>query len=84
VASRRDLLSSFLRPDRDITEEIRINTLPRFGSATSGINLEVAHGVVTLIGTPPAAFDHRAFTDLIGDVLGVIGISHRLTTEPNG
>lgn len=79
VTSRRDLLSSFLRQDRDIRDEVRIDVLRRLHIAAPDLRFEVANGVVTLAGRLPGEVDRRAFTDRIAQVPGVIGINDRLT-----
>ena len=79
VASRRDLLSSFLRPDRDIREEIRVEVIHRFRISSSELRFEVTNGVVTLVGKLPAGIDRRSFTEHVAQVPGVVGINDRLT-----
>lgn len=79
VASRRDLLSSFLRPDHEIREEIRGEVMHRFRINRSDIRLEVANGVVTLAGRLPADLDRRSVVDRIAQVPGVVGIADQLT-----
>lgn len=79
VVSRRDLLSSFLRGDPDIREEIRTDVVRRFRIPTTDLQFDVAHGVVTLTGRLPADIDRRSVIDRIEQVPGVIGISDHLT-----
>src|SRR5579875_2571483 len=83
IVSRRDLLSVFLRPDRDIAADVRqvLDELPFTGPAD--ITVLVRHGVVTVTGTLP--LEHDTHTDLvrlairlIWDVDGVVDVVNRL------
>ncbi|SRR5579871_168228 len=83
IVSRRDLLSVFLRPDRDIAADVRqvLDELPFTGPAD--ITVLVRHGVVTVTGTlPPAPDTHtdlvRLAIRLIWDVDGVVDVVNRL------
>lgn len=78
VASRRDLLSSFLRADRDIREEIRTEVIHRSRIAAAGLWFEVTHGVVTLAGRLPAEVDRAAVADRIAQVPGVVAVDDHL------
>jgi len=84
IVSRRDLLSAFLRPDADITREVRhlVDEMPFRNPAD--VIVEVRHGVVTLAGVArpgparhadPAAVAVR----LIWDVDGVVDVLNRTT-----
>ena len=83
IVSRRDLLSVFLRPDTDITHDIRrvLDEIPLTHPA--GVIVTVRHGVVTLTGTiqpvPGASQDLMPLvTRLIWDVDGVVDVMARL------
>jgi CBS domain-containing protein len=83
IVSRRDLLSVFLRPDADITHEIRhlLDQMPLRDPAD--VIVTVRHGVVTLTGVVrPGPGHHQdpvpAVIQLIWDVDGVVDIADRL------
>jgi CBS domain-containing protein len=83
IVSRRDLLSVFLRPDTDITHDVRrvLDEIPLIHPA--GVVLTVRHGVVTLTGSiQPATDDPQDLiplvTRLIWDVDGVVDVVTRL------
>ena len=80
MVSRRDLLSSFLRPDREIREEIRLEVIRRFRIPTSDVRCDVAEGVVTLAGRLPADIGRQSVLDRIEQRPGVVGISDHLMT----
>ena len=88
IVSRRDLLSAFLRPDADITREVRhlVDALPFRNPAD--VIVEVHHGVVTLAGVVRPGPDHHAdptptAVRRIWDVDGVVDVMNR-TTEGEG
>jgi len=79
VVSRRDLLSVFLRPDADITHDVRqvLSELPL--ADPKGVIVAVKHGVVTLTGTMPSEPDIVPLTfRLIWDIDGVVDVVNRL------
>ena len=79
VVSRRDLLSVFLRPDADITHDVRqvLSELPL--ANPKDIIVAVKHGVVTLTGTMPSEPDIVPLTfRLIWDIDGVVDVVNRL------
>ncbi len=84
VVSRRDLLSVFLRPDADISRDIRrvLDELPLIDA--KGLGVTVHHGVVTLTGT--ARFEQGDSRDLvqllfhlIWDIDGVVDVVNKLS-----
>lgn len=79
VASRRDLLSSFLRRDREIHEEIRVEVIHRLHLTSRELKFDVAHGVVTVSGRLPDDIDRRSFTERIAQVPGVVGVLDHLS-----
>jgi CBS domain-containing protein len=83
IVSRRDLLSVFLRPDTDITHDVRrvLDEIPL--TYPAGVIVTVRHGVVTLTGTiQPATDDPQDLiplvTRLIWDVDGVVDVVTRI------
>lgn len=83
IVSRRDLLSVFLRPDGDVTGDVRhvLDQLPL--GDPPGITMSVHHGVVTLAGViRPRPGRHqdlvRAAFRQIRDVDGVVDVVNRL------
>ena len=79
IVSRRDLLSVFLRPDADITHDVRqvLSELPL--ANPKDIIVAVKHGVVTLTGTMPSEPDIVPLTfRLIWDIDGVVDVVNRL------
>jgi CBS domain-containing protein len=84
IVSRRDLLSVFLRPDADITADIRqvLDEVPFPGPA--GLDLIVRNGVVTLTGAvEPPADRHEDLVSLairlIWDIDGVVDVVSKVT-----
>ena len=84
IVSRRDLLSAFLRPDADITREVRdlVDEMPFRNPAD--VIVEVRHGVVTLAGVARPGPDQHADPTpaairLIWDVDGVVDVMNRTT-----
>ena len=84
VVSRRDLLSVFLRPDADITGDVRdvLEEIPL--NDPVAVIVIVRHGVVTLTGTiEPAAGRPEDLIQLamrrIWDLNGVVDIVNRLS-----
>ncbi len=83
IVSRLDLLSVFLRPDADLTGEVRhiVDEMPFHDPA--GVIVTVRHGIVTLAGVAgPAPGQHQdlvpAAIRLIWDVDGVVDVVNRL------
>jgi CBS domain-containing protein len=81
IVSRRDLLSVFLRPDADISHDIRqvLDELP-VGDPNE-IIVAVRHGVVTLTGAVRADSHHDLIAlalHLIWDIDGVVDVVNNL------
>jgi len=83
ILSRRDLLSVFLRPDADLTHEVRqvLDEIPV--ADPKDVIVAVRHGVVTLTGTPRTRpGDIRDLVPLtirlIWDIDGVVDVVNRL------
>src|SRR5215472_16801803 len=86
VVSRRDLLSVFLRPDEDITADIRSVLGDILLARPDDVDVRVRNGVVTLAGSlQPAAGDHIELIPLaiklMWDVDGVVDIVDQLGTR---
>lgn len=83
IVSRRDLLSTFLRPDEDIAADIR-RVLADFILDNPGdTEVSVRHGVVTLAGTPQLTPGRQAnllpvAIRLMWDVDGVVDVVDKL------
>jgi CBS domain-containing protein len=83
VVSRRDLLSVFLRPDEDITADIRKILDEILLAEPAEADVTMRNGIVTLIGTlSPRTGPHGDLiplaTQLMWDVDGVVDIIDRL------
>ncbi|MFC4119833.1 BON domain-containing protein [Nonomuraea zeae] len=79
VVSRRDLLKVFARPDADIAREIRDDVLERsLWMETSGVVVEVHHGVVTLSGWMERRSEVEIAQRLAGRVEGVVSVADKL------
>ncbi len=82
IVSRRDLLSVFLRPDADITHDVRqvLDEIPV--ADPNDVIVAVHHGVVTLTGTVPADGHHHDLLPLtlhmIWDIDGVVDVVNHL------
>jgi CBS domain-containing protein len=79
VVSRRDLLTSYLRPDADIAAEI-VGALAHV-TAIRGprISVSVTDGEVELTGTVPRASVLGTAVKVASDVDGVVSVTSRLT-----
>jgi CBS domain-containing protein len=73
IVSRRDLLSVFLRPDAEIAHQVREILTEVLPGGTSGVEVAVHNGVVTLAGEPELA----AGSDLVQ-------VAVRLTRDVDG
>lgn len=81
IVSRKDVLSVFARPDRDIARDVTHDVIERtlgMEPMEAGVAVRVSKGIVTLEGT----VDHRStIRNLIGhawQVDGVVGIENEL------
>jgi CBS domain-containing protein len=82
VVSRGDLLKVYLRPDREITEEVRQDVLHRLlpaGSTNIGVTVE--EGVVALAGTVPDPAVAVLLERLVRAVPGVVDVDLQLTVR---
>ena len=82
IVSRRDLLSVFLRPDADISHDVRqvLDEIP-LADDPGDITVLVRHGVVTLTGTvrPDSYHDFLPIAlHMIWDIDGVVDVVNRL------
>jgi CBS domain-containing protein len=86
IVSRCDLLSVYLRPDKEIASHVRemLAQLPE--ADTGGVTAEVRNGVVTLTGMLGSAEEHdliRVAGRLTWDIDGVVDVVNNLgTTQP--
>ena len=86
IVSRRDLLSVFLRPDADLSRDVRqvLDEIPAVDP--KDITVTVSHGVVTLAGVARADSHHDLTAlalRLIWDIDGVVDVVNRLgETKP--
>jgi CBS domain-containing protein len=83
VVSRRDLLSVFLRPDADITHDVRQVLDELALTDAKSVIMTVKHGVVTLSGTvrPEPGAEHDLVPlalQLIWDIDGVVDVVNQL------
>jgi len=78
---RRDLLGAFLRDDAEIRDEIR-ELLERTLLYPDRVQVEVADGVVTLIGEVARGGSVPRLLRLLEAVRGVVQIRYRLGWEP--
>jgi len=77
IVSRRDLLSVFLRPDAEISHQVREILAEVLAGGPSGVEVAVRGGVVTLTGEPELAADSdliQVALRLIRDVDGVVDV----------
>ncbi|MGH2572140.1 MAG: CBS domain-containing protein [Actinomycetota bacterium] len=82
IASRRDLLSPFLREDDEILREVREDIIARtmwIDPAT--IDVEVRQGVVRLSGQMDRRGAKEILVDLVHRVDGVVGVEDELTYQ---
>lgn len=78
---RRDLLNQFLRPDKDIRDDIVHRVFGRRSAATdSPVRVSVDGGVVALTGWLPRHGDIDDAVGQIADIPGVISIRNRLVS----
>ena len=93
VVSRCDLLSVYLRPDKEIASAVRemLTQLPQ--ADPGGVTAEVRNGIVTLAGMLGSAEEHdliqvagRLTWDIDGvvDVVNNLGATQPLTSPPPG
>ena len=79
IVSRHDLLKAFVRSDRDIEDEVRVNVLCRsLWMDTSLVHVSVADGVVTLRGRMGLRHDTEIAVWMVRQVNGVIDVINEL------
>ncbi|MFF5209625.1 CBS domain-containing protein [Streptosporangium sp. NPDC000396] len=82
IISRRDLLKVFVRSDRDIEREIRVNVLMRsLWMDTSRVCVTVDNGVVTLSGRMTLHSDAQIALWMAQQVNGVVDVLDHLTWD---
>ena len=83
IVTRRDLLQVFLRPDKEIREEVIEEVLVgTLWLAPRGIDVSVVEGVVTLTGHMERKSETEialSMTRRIDGVVGVVGVVDKLT-----
>ncbi|ANP56497.1 CBS domain-containing protein [Streptomyces griseochromogenes] len=80
VVSRGDLLKVFLRPDKDLADEIRREVVDLlFPAPVEPVHITVAEGVATLTGRVPDAARIPLAVRLVRGVEGVVSVDCRLT-----
>jgi CBS domain-containing protein len=83
IVSRSDLLTVFLRPDRDIAEEVRRNVVNvLFADQPGPVTVSVEDGVVTLSGQLTDAALAPVAARLVTALRGVVGFENRLAAQP--
>jgi CBS domain-containing protein len=82
MVARRDLLAVFLRPDREIREEIIHRIIGGvFGLSPGAMPVRVEDGVVTLEGRVEHRSTIRVLVGMVEAVEGVVGVEVRTTAE---
>ncbi|GAA5076192.1 CBS domain-containing protein [Thermocatellispora tengchongensis] len=82
MLSRRDLLKVFVRPDAEIAAEVREDILDHaLWVDTSGVRIEVDHGVVTLSGTMRKRGDAELTVRMAARINGVVDVIDRITWQ---
>ncbi|MGW2747414.1 CBS domain-containing protein [Streptomyces sp. NPDC001450] len=79
VVSRGDLLKVFLRPDKDLADEIRREVVDvLFPAPVEPVHIVVTEGIATLTGRVPDASRIPLAVRLVRGVEGVVGVDCRL------
>lgn len=82
VVSRRDLVKLFLRSDEEIAAEVRDDILDRaLWVETSGVQVDVHQGVVTLSGSMQRRSEAAIAARMTARVNGVIDVVDKLTWD---
>jgi CBS domain-containing protein len=82
IVSRHDLLKVFVRTDADLAREIREDILDRqIWVETSGVAVDVAHGVVTLSGRIARRSEAQIAARMVQRVNGVVDVVDKLTWD---
>jgi CBS domain-containing protein len=77
MLARRDVLSVFRRPDKEILADIVHDILDQAGPPAQAVLVSVDAGIVQLTGRPQAPLDLDALVARIAEVPGVIDIKER-------
>ncbi|MES9523559.1 CBS domain-containing protein [Streptomyces capoamus] len=85
VVSRGDLLKVFLRPDKDLADEIRRDIVDvLFPTPVEPVHIVVSDGVVTLTGRVADAAGIPLAARLVRGVEGIVDVDCRLTAADAG
>ncbi|MFS8204727.1 CBS domain-containing protein [Streptomyces sp. CWNU-52B] len=80
IVTRRDLLQVFLRPDREIRQEVIDEVLVRaLWLAPQTVDVSVTEGVVTLTGHMERKSETEIAVSMTRQIDGVVGVVHKLT-----
>ena len=78
IVARRDLLSVFLRPDEEITADVRHVLSTILLDDAHAVSIVTRHGIVTLSGTLPSKDMIRLAVRLASDTDGVVAVRDKL------
>ena len=82
IVSRRDVLTTFRRPDTDIAAEIRQRLAsPRWSPEDAKVEVAVEAGVVTLTGAVRHAMDRAVIEGAAWSVAGVVDVHTDLAAQ---
>lgn len=82
IVSRRDVLSTFCRPDADIAAEVRQRLAnPRWSPEDANVEVAVDAGVVTLTGVIRHAMDRAVVEGAAWSVAGVVAVHSDLAAQ---
>ncbi|GAA2987356.1 CBS domain-containing protein [Streptosporangium longisporum] len=82
IVSRCDLLKVFMRSDRDIEHDVRVDVLTRsLWMDTSRVHVTVKDGVVTLSGTMTLRTDTRIALEMTRQASGVVDVIDELAWD---
>ncbi|MFI9152589.1 CBS domain-containing protein [Streptomyces sp. NPDC053367] len=80
IVTRRDLLQVFLRPDREIRQEVIDEVLVRtLWLAPQTVDVSVSEGVVTLTGPMERKSETQIAVSMTRQIDGVVGVVDKLT-----
>ena len=81
IVSRRDLLSVFLRPDKEIAAEVRAALADVLLADPAAVRVRVGQGLVSLSGQVAGDGQIAMATDLITAIDGVVAVRNELTAS---
>jgi CBS domain-containing protein len=81
IVSRRDLLSVFLRPDKEIAAEVRAALADVLLADPAAVRVRVGQGLVSLSGQVAGDGQIAMATDLINAIDGVVAVRNELTAS---